>query len=240
MALPPVLEKPFLVHDWAPGGEWAVDRATLEWLHAHLRPGARTLETGAGMSTVCFAVAGARHTCVVPDPLEVERIRTHCAREGVSTGNVDFVVEESERALPRLALADLDLVLVDGRHGFPTPMLDWFYAARMLRVGGFAVLDDTQLWSVRVLRDFLAAEPAWRLERELSRSVVFEKTAAASQGTEWFAQPYVVAETERLARATRGAARRREALDLLRRGDWVSLAAKVGRLVGRRAPARPR
>ena len=45
----------------------------------------------------------------------------------------------------------LDFVLIDGGHGFPTPMLDWFYGAGRLRRGGVAVFDDVQLPAVAML-----------------------------------------------------------------------------------------
>jgi hypothetical protein len=47
--------------------------------------GDRTLETGSGYSTILFALKSARHTCVVPQGQEVERIRAYCDARGIST-----------------------------------------------------------------------------------------------------------------------------------------------------------
>ena len=70
-----------------------------------------------------------------------------------------MVVEASEDVLPDLQLhAELDLIIVDGNHTFPAPMVDWFYMTRHLRTGGVLVVDDVELWTGAVLADFLDGE----------------------------------------------------------------------------------
>jgi predicted O-methyltransferase YrrM len=188
----------------------------LETIAAAVQPGSRTLETGAGLSTVVFALRGAAHLCVTPAASEVERIRAWCESRGIDLGGVRFEVARSETVLPRLALPELDLVLIDGGHGFPTPFVDWCYTADHLRVGGVLIVDDIQLWTGAVLRDFLAEEPGWTLRREFPmRAAVFEKSAPMPALPEWFAQPYVARRSRRagtfgrLARRAWGLLRRR-------------------------------
>jgi predicted O-methyltransferase YrrM len=166
-------------------------RDVLETLDAAVRPGARTVETGTGFSTVVFALRGARHVTVTPSVNEVDRVHAYCASRGIDLGTVRFEIGRSEHVLPTLGLAELDVVLIDGGHGFPTPFVDWFYTAEALRVGGLMLIDDVHLWTGRVLRDFLAVEPGWALRTELSRAVVFEKTRAMPALPEWFDQPFV-------------------------------------------------
>jgi len=164
----------------------------LECIDTAVRPDHHTLETGAGLSTVVFALRGAEHVCVTPAAGEVERIRAYCASRGVDLSRVRFVIGRSEDVLPALSPPDLDLVLIDGGHGFPTPFLDWHYTATRLRVGGLLVIDDIQLWTGRVLRDFLDEEPGWALRDEFAmRAAVFQKTAPMPGLPEWFAQPFV-------------------------------------------------
>ncbi len=163
-----------------------------------VRPGWRTLETGAGLSTVLFALRAAEHLCVTPAAAEVERIRTWCGARGIDLGRVRFEVARSESVLPRLDLPELDLVLIDGGHGFPTPFVDWCYTAERLRIGGLLIVDDIHLWTGAVLRDFLAEEPGWSLRHEFPmRAVMFEKTAPMPALPEWFAQPYVARRSRR-------------------------------------------
>ena len=172
----------------------------LETIDAAVGRGQRTVETGAGLSTVVFALRGSEHVCVTPAAGEVEKIRAYCAAHAVDLAGVRFVVGRSENVLPTLALGDLDLVLIDGGHGFPTPFVDWCYTAERLRVGGLLVIDDIHLWAGRVLRDFLAEEPGWSLRKEFPmRAVVFEKTAPMPALPEWFAQPFVRRRSHRAA-----------------------------------------
>jgi methyltransferase family protein len=244
LALPEILTTRFLVHDHAPGGLWSIDEATLEFLFDHVVSGARTLETGAGMSTVLFALKRACHTSIVPIAAEVARIREHCTRAGIPVDGIEFLVEASERALPRLERRGLDLVLIDGRHGFPAPMIDWYYTAPMLRVGGRLLLDDTQLWPVRLVCEVLRTEPEWRLEHELPKTAVFVKLAEGSQNKEWTEQRHVTEQTAALAHAALHRRRRNKAIALLRRGRLFALAGGLGRAMAghvgtRRLRARP-
>ena len=234
LALPEILTTPFRVHDDAPCGLWSIDEATLEFLFDHVVPGAQTLETGAGMSTVLFALKRSRHTSIVPIAAEVARIREHCTRAGIPVEGIEFLVEASERALPALERRGLDLVLIDGRHGFPAPMIDWYYTASMLRVGGRLLLDDTQLWPVRLVRDLLRTEPEWRLEHELPKTAVFVKLAEGSQNKNWTEQRYIREQTAALAHAELRRRRRDKAFELLRRGRLFALAGGLRRAMAAR------
>jgi predicted O-methyltransferase YrrM len=195
----------------------------LTYIDAHVGASSRTLETGAGVSTVVFAMKGGTHTCVVPDGAQVERITRYCDEHAVSTARVTFEIAASERVLPHLALQGLDLVLIDGCHGFPAPFIDWYYTASALKTGGLLIVDDTHLWTGHVLREFLRAEPGWRHERDFtSRAAVFRKLTDGDVLKEWTHQPYTV-------RHSRGsvAARTRRALEHLARGELATLAKKL-------------
>src|SRR4051812_28382756 len=152
---------------------WAVAEDVARLLDEVLSQGSRTLETGAGLSTIIFAIKGAYHTCVVPDSGLVDRIVEYCSAVGISTSGINFEIGRSEEVLPRLRAHDLDVVLIDGAHAFPIPFIDWFYSARLgLRTGGTLVIDDTQLWMGHLLADFLRCEPGWRQMNNLVKSAV--------------------------------------------------------------------
>jgi predicted O-methyltransferase YrrM len=170
---------------------WRLDDAGLLFLDAHLRSTMRTIETGAGVSTMVFALRGTRHTCVVPDARVVQRIQEYSNTHSVSLRTVDFVVERSEFALPRLRATDYDFALIDGRHGFPAPFLDWFYIANLLRRGGMVLIDDTWIWTGKILADFLDLTPGWRRCAALPASAAFVKECDGAQHAEWVEQPFV-------------------------------------------------
>jgi hypothetical protein len=159
-----VIADPPIVHPDAPNGSaWRTSRRCYEFLASELVPGARTLETGAGLSTVLFVAWGCVHTAVVPAPEEADAIARYCAGHGIDAGGLTFDLRASERALPdRADDGELDLVLIDGAHSFPLPMVDWFYGAGRLRAGGVVVFDDVPMPAVRSFLDsYLELDDRW-------------------------------------------------------------------------------
>jgi hypothetical protein len=228
-----VLRDPPAVHDDARRGRvvtFAMDAGVVRWLSEIVRPGARTLETGSGVSTLAFALAGAEHRCVVPNPREPERLLAYARERNIPMGRVRFETAPSERVLPNLETGPLDLVLIDGSHSFPQPFIDWFYTQSALVVGGHVVVDDTQVWTGRVLRDFLAAEPEWEIAREwFGRTAAFRKVAETDPDKLWLDQPLVAARSR-----SGNVLRARSAADMLRAGEPGELLSRARRVVRRR------
>ena len=147
---------------------WGLAWAALEWLERNVEPGAATLETGAGASTIVFASRGADHEAVTPDPDEETRIRAACRERGIDDSRLSFHIGRSQDVLPSLPERELDLVLVDGAHGFPYPVLDWWHLAPRLREGGRMLLDDAYLPGVSAIVDYVRSSDAWELEQPVS------------------------------------------------------------------------
>lgn len=128
-------------------------------------PGLQTLETGCGISTLIFASHKASHTCVVRFQTEVDRLAAYCDQRGIDLSSVNFRIGWSDEVLPAIVgEGPLDIVFIDGGHGFPTPVIDWYYAGGRLRKGGLLVLDDLQLRAVADLARYLGRDPRWKLE----------------------------------------------------------------------------
>jgi hypothetical protein len=165
---------------------WGLAWAALDWLERNVEPGMATLETGAGSSTIVFAARGAEHVAVTPEAAEEERIRAACRELGVDDSRVRFLLGSSHEVLPGRAGQPLDLALVDGAHGFPYPILDWWYLAPQLRVGGRLLVDDAYMPAVGTLVDALRASPAWELEEAVGhRTVVVRKLADELPDFDW-------------------------------------------------------
>jgi hypothetical protein len=221
--LPELLEThPSLHRDGDRQVSFALPDEVLRFIDSAVDAGSRTLETGAGLSTVLFALERTEHTCVVPFATEVEDITRWCADAGISTERVRFEIGSSERLLPMLDPSQLDLVLIDGAHAFPIPFMDWYYAGRRLRLGGKLVVDDTNLWTGSVLREFLRDQPGWDLlwEHE-GRSVVFERTGDEDPPY-WLDQPYVVRRSR-----PEGETTLRRGMSMLRRGELGTFGRKA-------------
>jgi len=189
-----VIADPPQVH-FAPGGVFSTDRSCYEFIAGELREeGARTLETGCGISTVLLGRWSSEHTCVVPQPGEVRACRAYLEEHGQG-GSVDFEVGPSDEVLPRLTGPALDLVLIDGGHGFPTPILDWYYAAGRLRQGGVVIIDDLQLRQVRLgLMDFLDADGRWERVESTGKWAAYRRLTAGNLREEWRDQAFLDAD----------------------------------------------
>ena len=172
---------------------WGLGENILRFIDKHVDENSRTLETGAGLSTILFAIKSTNHTCIVPSQEEITRIICYCRERRISLRKTNFLIDRSENVLPRLPEDKLDLVLIDGCHGFPIPAIDWFYTAPKLRIGGILIVDDTHIWTGLVLKKFLQSEPEWRELKILSTSkaVVFVKIKE-NYSKEWDQQPFVI------------------------------------------------
>ncbi|MEH2419379.1 MAG: class I SAM-dependent methyltransferase [Nostoc sp.] len=144
----------------------------------------KTLEVGCayGLSSlnICLAIrerVGASHTII--DPFQ------NIHWDGVGIRNLDeagidffdLIQVKSEFALPRLLEekeGEFDFIFIDGWHTFDHTLIDAFYASRLLRVGGYLVVDDISLPSVKRVVNFLKNYPCYEeydsLDGEVSKS----------------------------------------------------------------------
>jgi len=181
------------IHYW-PTGEvavWKLDDEVLRYICDHVLSDSVSLETGQGYSTIIFASCGSNHTVIAPDAGTRQRIVDWCERHAVNMERVRFFTERSEDVLPTLEVEPLDLVLIDGRHAFPTPFIDWYYSVRMLKVGGIVIVDDMHIRTCRVLKEFMSLDTErWEAAADLPRVAVFRKIADDPHKGDWSQQPW--------------------------------------------------
>lgn len=132
----------------------------------------RTLEVGCafGLSSlhICAGLRGrmdAQHTIL--DPFQNSQWDGAGIRnlEAAGVDYFEWIEELSEIALPRLLETregKFDLVFVDGWHTLDHTLLDCFYATRLLRTGGYLVVDDILLPPVRRAVNYLAQYPCYK------------------------------------------------------------------------------
>jgi hypothetical protein len=209
--------------------------AVLHFIGDNIDCSSQTLETGCGLSTVLFALTGGGHICITPAQAEIDCITEYCRSNDIPTNGLRFYPEVSESVLPRLECAPLDLVLIDGRHGFPAPFIDFYYSASKLKLGGLLIIDDTWLWTGDVLKQHLLLEPEWELVADfLPRTVVFRKLAEGSQSKEWYEQSFV-AQNSQVNLNEVAPSHLVTSLRYVKRGEFSVLGKKViGKLTGRR------
>jgi predicted O-methyltransferase YrrM len=136
----------------------------------------KTLEVGCayGLSAlhICSALAdrtSASHTIV--DPFQTK------AYQGIGVLNLErsgynffkLIEEPSEFALPKLASqaeGTFDLIFIDGWHTFDHTLVDMFFANRLLRVGGYIVVDDCNMSPVAKAVAYVANYPAYKIKAQ--------------------------------------------------------------------------
>ena len=217
-------------------GTYGLSWEAAEAIAAFIQPGATTAETGAGMSTIVIAGLGARHLAITPTEDEALKIRAWLQRNHLATDTLTFDHRLSWDALPAYSQPKLDFALIDGCHGFPAPFIDFFYFSRNLKLAGILAVDDVQLWTGKVLMDFLKSEPSWEFVSQAGKTAFFRKRRDLEWNEwEWDRQPFV-------ARQSRPALSGRvlNILDLGRRavrhlltGDLAKLKRAFSMLLGR-------
>ena len=72
------------------------------------------------------------------------------------------------------------------------PVIDWYYTASKLKLGGILVIDDTQLWSCALLVNFLKHDSVWTSVGRIGRRTFAFRKVAPFEYREFCFQPYVV------------------------------------------------
>ena len=179
-------------------GTYGLEKVVLDEISRRIKPGMSTLETGSGMSTFLFILAGVNHTSITPDDAEFARIQKYCSTNGISTDLLTCICESSHTALPKQKIESFDLILIDGCHGIPMVHVDYLFSALALKTGGTLVLDDVRLSSVNDLLLFLKKEPSWRFDGVFGKTAFLTKLKSGEEIREWDNQPYVLVKTHKM------------------------------------------
>lgn len=140
----------------------------------------KTLEVGCGYGIsslfICSALQdrkNAKH--LVIDPLQ------HTEYNGIGIFNLkksgcnffEFIEEPSEYFLPGLAKTQqetIDFIFIDGWHTFDHTLVDLFYANRLLKIGGYVVVDDCRLAPVSKAVNYFSKYPAYKIHLQTSNT----------------------------------------------------------------------
>jgi precorrin-6B methylase 2 len=154
------------------------------------------LETGAGCSTIAMLLSKKGQVIsIAPDKGLYQRIIGYCKSNGIPTRHLDAHVAPSEWELPKLAAGKkpfVDFALIDGCHGWPTTFVDLQYANAVLKCGGYLMIDDLNLHSIKEMDRFLYEQPGFEPALDIGKSHVYRKTSTESGFGDWSGQPYIV------------------------------------------------
>lgn len=137
----------------------------------------QSAETGCGLSTVVLSTIADRHTCfTISAGNSLEKVR---AVPHLQETQVEFVIGPSQQTLPTFTFAQpLDLVLIDGPHGFPFAHLEYYFFYPRVRSGGILVVDDIHIPTVRQLYDVLRDDKMWTHVEDVLTTAFFQRTDA--------------------------------------------------------------
>ena len=181
------------------GTPWflGVSGEALKALASHVEPGMRTVETGAGFSSLAFILKGARHVAICPDGDLERTMRDWCDIKGIDHSRFEYRRALSQDTVPTLTGA-FDFAFIDGDHAFPIPQIDFYYLARRLKVGGLLAIDDTNIWTGMILAQHLATDSDWKLESEHDGKTSIFRLVAPFRDKGFGDQPFVLANSRGL------------------------------------------
>ncbi len=182
-----------LPDDWPLAGSLRAD--VLRQIAERAGPVRRSAETGTGKSTLLLSHLAGHHTIFARDDAgEGGSLAAVRASPLLRAATVEFVVGPSQQTLPAHRFAGaLDLVLLDGAHGFPFTHLDYYFLYPHLAPGALLVLDDVHIRSVNDLFRFLRADAMFEPLEVVHTTAFFRRTAAPvfdPCGDEWWLQGY--------------------------------------------------
>lgn len=154
-------------------------------------------ETGCGKSTLLLSWLSDSHTVFSLEAygsIPAKSYQNVQTSELLNEDAVHFVLGPSQRTLPKHSFSqNLQFALIDGPHGFPFPMLEYYYLYPALEEGGVLVIDDIHIPTVRWLHDFLTEDAMFNLVEIVDHTSFFRRTSAPTFnpiGDDWWLQSY--------------------------------------------------
>ena len=172
-----------------------LEAAALEALALRLSLGSveHTAETGCGASTLIFSYFSRSHLVFTVD-CQDGSYRAVMASGWLKRGNVRFVLGPTQITLCKYNFTErFNLVLLDGPHAYPFPDLEYYYFYPHIVAGGWLVVDDIQIPSIRRMVEILSADDMWRVDEIVGRTAFLQRTDAPTFspiGDSWWEQGY--------------------------------------------------
>lgn len=154
----------------------AIARLTSEMTIQH------SAETGSGKSTLLFSHLSPHHTVFAKDQFgdfDVHSMAAVREAELFNAPTTQFIEGATQQTLPVYSFQHpLDLVLIDGPHGYPFPDLEYFYFYPHLRPGALLIVDDIHIPNIGRMFEFLAADAMFELVEVVGYTGFLRRTDA--------------------------------------------------------------
>jgi hypothetical protein len=151
-----------------------------------------SVETGSGKTTLLLSHLSDHHTVFAYDTgNSITNVRSSPL---FRPETVTFIEGPSQRTLPLHQFENpLDLVMLDGPHGYPFPELEYWHLYPHLAVGGLLIIDDIHVPTCYNMFEILREEEMFRLLHVEANTAFFERTEAPLHdpfGCGWWQQNY--------------------------------------------------
>ena len=161
--------------------------------HTKSRQILHSVETGSGVTTLLISHISKDHKVFALDAgNSVSAPRTSSLLNKFA---VEFIEGPTQRTLPNYQFSSkLQLVLLDGPHGYPFPELEYYYIYPYIEEDGLLVIDDIWIPTIHNLFLFLVEDEMWELlEVVENRTAFFRRTKSPlldPWGDGWYLQSY--------------------------------------------------
>jgi FkbM family methyltransferase len=172
----------------------------LEWYFQEyfLEKRVRSVQTGCSASTIIFAQYSAHHTVYCHDDRRScnSSVRHVQGFPGLAKDHLKWIYGSTVRTLLAVPPKQpIDIVLIDGPHGYPVPELQYFVFYKSLRPGGILVIDDIHIPTNYNLYEFLLQDDSFRAHGVAQATAYFQRTFTPPfdpENDEWWLQRYNV------------------------------------------------
>jgi methyltransferase family protein len=161
--------------------------------HACERDIKSSVETGSGKSTLLFSHLSQHHKVFAK---ENENRSITVARESslLNRSTVEFIEGPTQATLPQHQFDDkLQLVLLDGPHGYPFPELEYYFLYPHLETNGLLIVDDIQIPTIYRMFEVLREDQMFHLVEVVENTAFFVRTDApvfSPVGDGWWLQGF--------------------------------------------------
>lgn len=152
-----------------------------------------SVETGSGKTTLLFSHLSAHHKVFAA---EGNNGSITVVRESplLNRSTVEFIEGSTQVTLRQHQFEQkLQLVLLDGPHGYPFPDLEYYYLYPHLDTNALLIVDDIHIPTIHRLFEFLREDEMFRMVEVVDTTAFFKRTQAPlfdPEGDGWWLQEY--------------------------------------------------
>lgn len=134
-------------------------------------------ESGSGKTTLLFSHLSANHKVFALDCGDsISRVKSS---QLFNSSAVTIIEGPSQLTLPRQVFEEkLQVVLIDGPHGYPFPDLEYYYFYPHIAVGGLLLIDDINIPSIKSMFEIVRAGDMFELVEVVENTAFLRRTEA--------------------------------------------------------------